>query len=185
MLDKSKTNFTLGFDKLGMPVLNEFTPTLFSSLFTAGVYYFSRLFSSREEKEKEQKSIAQLISFLYCIKLTTGFDEFGAPTLKLVAEEEKPRRKKKHRSKPNAEFVPVAESPATEMMADTPQVIEGKHGTVIYQIQNFNVYFTADVVQQLNMNPQQVVTIIQDQVQAQFEKLEKAEVKPENVNLKL
>ena len=35
--------------------------------------------------------------------------------------------------------------------------IEVKEGSTVIQIQNLNIYFTADVVQQLNMNPQQVI----------------------------
>ena len=54
--------------------------------------------------------------------------------------------------------------PVAESRLNTLLVIEGKYGTVIYQIQNFNAYFTAEVVQQLNMNPGKVVNIIQNQV---------------------
>lgn len=99
----------------------------------------------------------------------------GLPVFTLIIEEEKPpvKKRKRHKKKENNEAV-------AESRADMPIVIEGKHGSVIYQIQNINVYFTADVVQQLNQNPEKVVNIIQDQVQAQFEKLAKADFKPEN-----
>lgn len=95
----------------------------------------------------------------------------GLPIFTLIIEEEKPpiKKRKRHKKKENNEAV-------AESRADMPIVIEGKHGSVIYQIQNFNVYFTADVVQQLNQNPDKVVNIIQDQVQAQFEKLAKADL---------
>ena len=42
-------------------------------------------------------------------------------------------------------------------------------GNTYYHIQNLNVYLTADVVQQLNINPQQVINMIKDQLKTEIE----------------
>lgn len=158
MLDKSKTNLTLGFDDLGTPVFSSFTPSLFGFLFSAGFYRLCRLFKSNEKKERERKSIAQFIAFLERVKPIIDSDEMGKPTVSLMVEEEKPPvKKKRHKKKKKVEAI-------AESREDTPLVIEGKDGTVIYQIQNFKVYFTAEVVQQLNMNPKEVINQLPEQI---------------------
>lgn len=57
-------------------------------------------------------------------------------------------------------------------MADRPSqnvTVETKQGSAIYHIHNLNVYITADVVQQLNVNPQQVINMIKDQLRDEIE----------------
>lgn len=46
-------------------------------------------------------------------------------------------------------------------------------GNTYYHIQNLNIYLTADVVQQLNINPQQVINMIKDQLKTEIDKQEK------------
>ena len=52
-----------------------------------------------------------------------------------------------------------------------PIVIKTQKGATIYQIQNLNIYFTADVVQQLNINPSQVINMVQEQLEKEFKKV--------------
>jgi len=49
-----------------------------------------------------------------------------------------------------------------------PITFEKKEGNIVYQIQNLNVYITADVVQQLNVNPEKVITMIKDKLTAEI-----------------
>ena len=52
-----------------------------------------------------------------------------------------------------------------------PIKVEKKQGNRIYHIHNLNIYITADVVQQLNVNPEQVVNLIQDKLMEEIDKL--------------
>ena len=49
-----------------------------------------------------------------------------------------------------------------------PVAVERKEGNTIFHIQNLNVYLSADVVTQLNINPQQVINVIQDRLNAEL-----------------
>lgn len=49
--------------------------------------------------------------------------------------------------------------------------VKKKWGKTIYQIQNLNIYITADVVQQLNVNPQEVVNYLHEQIQEEIERM--------------
>lgn len=46
-------------------------------------------------------------------------------------------------------------------------------GNTYYIIQNLNIYLTADVVQQLNINPKEVINNIHEQIKAEVEKVAK------------
>ena len=46
-------------------------------------------------------------------------------------------------------------------------------GNTYYIIQNLNIYLTADVVQQLNINPQQVINQLHEQIKEEITKIEK------------
>ena len=50
-----------------------------------------------------------------------------------------------------------------------PVVIQNQHGNTTYIIHNLNVFLTADVVHQLNVNPKEVVNMIQEQLKEQIE----------------
>lgn len=67
-------------------------------------------------------------------------------------------------------FVPKEEEPAKNTEQQAPVTIQNKQGTVIYNIQNLNVYLTVDMVHQLNVNPQQIINIIQEQIEKEIEK---------------
>ena len=59
----------------------------------------------------------------------------------------------------------------------SPFKVEKKKGNTIYHIQNLNVYINADVVQQLNMNPEKVINIIEDKLNDEIDKLVKSNSK--------
>ena len=46
-----------------------------------------------------------------------------------------------------------------------PVFIERKQNSTVYHIQNLNVYLTAEVVHQLNMNPGQVINMVQENLE--------------------
>ena len=46
-------------------------------------------------------------------------------------------------------------------------------GNTYYIIQNLNIYLTVDVVQQLNINPKEVINNIHEQIKAEVEKMVK------------
>ena len=50
-------------------------------------------------------------------------------------------------------------------------------GNTYYIIQNLNIYLTVDVVQQLNINPKEVINNIHEQIKAEVEKIAKQETK--------
>jgi hypothetical protein len=49
------------------------------------------------------------------------------------------------------------------------------HGNIVYQIHHLTVHIHAEVVTQLNTNPQQVINVIQDKVQDEIDKMVKEE----------
>ena len=53
-----------------------------------------------------------------------------------------------------------------------PVVIKTNLGTTIYYIQNLHIHLTADVVQQLNINPQQVINQLHEQIREEINKVE-------------
>lgn len=50
-------------------------------------------------------------------------------------------------------------------------IVKRRHGTVVYHIHNLVVNINADVVTQLNTNPQQIINVIQDQVRTEIGKM--------------
>jgi len=50
------------------------------------------------------------------------------------------------------------------------EVEHDKNGNTYYIIQNLNIYLTADVVQQLNINPQQVINQLHEQIKEEINK---------------
>lgn len=51
--------------------------------------------------------------------------------------------------------------------------VESKDGKTTYQIQNLNIYITAEVVHQLNVNPQDVINYYHEMIKAEVEKIAK------------
>ena len=52
-----------------------------------------------------------------------------------------------------------------------PITVENKEGTTIYNIQNLNIYLTADIVQQLNVKPQQVMNQLHEQIKEEIDRI--------------
>ncbi len=65
---------------------------------------------------------------------------------------------------------PLIENPEP-VKAVQDVVVENKQGTVVYQIQNLNIYLTAEVVHQLNINPKEVINQIKDQLREDITKI--------------
>lgn len=50
--------------------------------------------------------------------------------------------------------------------APTPKVVESKDGkTVVYNVQNLNVYINAELVQQLNVDPKEVINKLSKEIE--------------------
>ena len=65
---------------------------------------------------------------------------------------------------------PLIENPEP-VKAVQDVVVENKQGTVVYQIQNLNIYLTAEVVHQLNINPKEVINQIKEQLREDITKI--------------
>lgn len=52
-----------------------------------------------------------------------------------------------------------------------------KDGNTYYIIRNLNIYLTADVVQQLNINPQQVINQLHEQIKEEIDRVGKCDEK--------
>lgn len=49
--------------------------------------------------------------------------------------------------------------------------VKKKWGRTIYQIQNLNIYITAEVVEQLNVNPKEVINYLHEQIQEEIDRI--------------
>jgi len=49
--------------------------------------------------------------------------------------------------------------------------VKKKWGRTIYQIQNLNIYITAEVVEQLNVNPEEVINHLHEQIQEEINRI--------------
>ena len=137
-------------------------------LFVAGVYGLYQFFTGADDQEWSTEDFA---AYLENTQLEVKQNEDGDYYL-AKADTDNP-------SEFHVDFGTCSTSAIYKPSAAT--VVEKKQGTtIIYQIQNLNVYLSAEVVHQLNMNPQQVMNIIQDQVNVEISKIEKTEFKPGN-----
>lgn len=57
------------------------------------------------------------------------------------------------------------------------EVRHDKDGNTYYIIRNLNIYLTADVVQQLNINPQQVINQLHEQIKEEIDRVGKCDEK--------
>ncbi len=73
----------------------------------------------------------------------------------------------------------VQSLPETTHSGGTTLYREDKHATIVYHIQTFNVTVTADTVQQLNVNPKEVINTIHDQVESEINKLQPPSDEPQ------
>ena len=192
MIDEQeeKSVFSLEMDECGMPVLNISEPSWMTSLFKLADYYIRRLFKSREEKENEDNAVSQFTAFLLRLRTKVEIDPFtGFPAFsieigdppRIGGSRHKKRHKKGHHRplKKSKKMMRCrahrhdSVSKAEEINEKSPIVVESKHGTIIYHIYNLVVNINAEVVTQLNTNPQQVVNVIQNKVLEELNKIEK------------
>ena len=164
--------YNMEIDEHGMPVLSLVKPNWFASFFSASAYYIRRLFKTKQEREEELDAVAHIAGFLSKLRLKLEFDpKTGMPAVSLALDspymigcrhaKKKHKRKKKHDKHISASLrVPEGDG----------YILESKHGTVVYQIQQIVVNINAEVVTQLNTNPQEVINLIQDKLQLEVEK---------------
>lgn len=139
-------------------------------LFVAGVHNLYQLFKSFDDEKWSSEDFA---AYLENTQPEVKQNEYGDFYL-AKAEEGIP-------SALYLDYVSCSMSITNEPSQAT--IVEKKQGTtIIYQIQNLNVYLTAEVVNQLNMNPEKVMNIIHDQVQAEIVQMEKTEFRPVKVD---
>ena len=152
-------------------VINEFgKPKLetapFSGLTTTLIafssYYFSRrLLSERVNKSTEKKLIEAISRTTLDVKVDSEGQVATTVSLKPLA-------------------------PKQEVNSDVPQekiqnvVIERRDGNTYYKIENLHIHLTAEVVHQLNLNPDKVINTIKGELRAESDKIEKMEFKSEN-----
>lgn len=193
-------NVDLSIDEHGNPVLGISQPSWLKSFFSACAYYCRRLFSSKEAKDNEDSAVAHLTAFLKRIQVQMEIDpNTGSPSISLGLADEpvtyrpilkkskkckrgrKPeqdtkkiatkRKKKVKKVRENEDFIIAYDEDPRE--PKEPEAVEYKHGNIVYHIQNLNVYINAEVVTQLNVNPQKVMNLIQDKVRTEIEQIEK------------
>lgn len=163
---RKQDSFDMKVDEFGNPVLVQSQQTWFDTLFSAVAYPIHRLFSSKEDRDDKDREVERFTSFLKCIKIWPAKDPLtGLPTLGLFFEV-KPLIKRDV----ECEYCEV--TAACKVEGEDPKVVETKHGTIIYHIQNLTININAEVVSQLNTNPMQVLNVIQDQFRATLEKME-------------
>lgn len=113
------------------------SPFLVGSLLAAGAFCIGKLFSEDDASESGDAKIIESLQ----------------------------------RTSLNVEIAPSGEvsttvGNATKAAVKTSEqvVVERHQGTTIVQIQNLNINLTADVVQQLNMNPKEVINQLSEQI---------------------
>lgn len=104
-----------------------------------GVFSYDKIFST----------------YLSYLKLTVKIDDKGNNHVNALEEDTNANI-----CCPNIHFCLDDEDISFSITMENPfetSPIEVKEGSTVIQIQNLNIYLTADMVQQLNMNPQQVI----------------------------
>ena len=182
--------FKMELDAMGMPILTISEPGWISSLSSAVGYYIRRLFRSKSEKEHEDNVVSQFVDYLRRIKLGVSFDPLtGSPVMNLYVGETKAaselglrgKHKKKHKYRETRKELRKASKrikkrhgisiSGYENVTASPIVVKSEHGNITYQIQNLVVNINAEVVTQINTNPEQVINVIQDKLREGISKL--------------
>lgn len=182
--------FKLELDAMGMPILTISEPGWISSLSSAVGYSIRRLFRSKSEKEHEDNVVSQFVDYLRRIKLGVSFDPLtGSPVMNLYVEETKAaselglrgKHRKKHKCRETRNKLRKASKrikkrhgisiSGNENVTASPIVVKSEHGNITYQIQNLVVNINAEVVTQINTNPEQVINVIQDKLREGISKL--------------
>lgn len=169
---EAKHFYNLEIDEHGMPVLSLVEPNWFASLCSASAYYIRRIFKSKQEREDESNAVSHFTGFLSRLRIKLEFDsKTGMPAVSLALDPpyvigyRHKKKKHKHKRKHDRHVTASLRVPEGD-----GYILESKHGTVIYQIQQIVVNINAEVVTQLNTNPQEVINLIQDKLQLEVEK---------------
>lgn len=129
-------------------------------MFVASFYSIKRFFSPLDHKSlrDEKLFVDELAFYLSYLTLNVEVDESGEHVVAVKAKEDwdfEQFRRLNHGACPPKEGKPTE-----------PVAIEVREGNTIYQIQNLNIYLTADFIQQLNMNPKEVINHNDEQIRA-------------------
>lgn len=170
-------------DTYGVRNLNRVPAHLIASLFAAGAYSIRRIFSVTPDEELQ---VEQFRKILEQIKVEIEVQESGEHTTSVkqtVAPPPPPSPKKPEKkfslTKCARKFKKWQfRRTRNALIRDynklvAPITVENKKGTTIYNIQNLNIYLTADIVQQLNINPQQVINQLHEQIKVEIDKITK------------
>lgn len=127
---------------------------LIAQMFVTGAYSINKLFASTHEGNNSFDVFSKLLSMLV---LDVRVDKANKTVLSV---------------EPSYRLVIAGDGPEEIRHYDEFTVTENDK-TIIYQIQNLSIYLTADVVHQLNINPQQVINQLHEQIKEEIYKLGK------------
>lgn len=169
-------------DEQGTPVLCLSRPTWVNTFFSACSYYFRRIFKTKEEIDAEEHEIGRFTTFLSRIKIKVEFDSVTAlPNVSLVLGEPIRYREPEKRGHGHKQGISHKRKKAKRTRRvrcaaravpkeNGPIVIKSKHGNITYNIYNLVININANVVTQLNTNPQQIVNVFEEPIRAEVEK---------------
>lgn len=115
---------------------------------------------SFKKGEKEKKQIERFREYIEWLHIGIKLDMGGKPWVEVIAPIPLSYTEEAGKEK---ELAPEKQ----------PIAVTTEDGKTVYQIQNINIFITAEVINQLNMNPQQVVNHFSDQIKAQLDDMVK------------
>lgn len=131
---------------------------LIARMFVTGAYSINKLFASTSEGNNSFDVFSKLLSM---VVLDVRVDKANKTVLSV---------------EPSYRLVIAGGGPEEIRHYDEFSVTEDDK-TIIYQIQNLNIYITAEVVHQLNVNPQEVINQYHELIKAEVEKMVKNKTK--------
>lgn len=168
-------------DTYGFPTLSNVSTHLIASLLAAGAYSIRRIFSISPDGELQAEQFRKILEQ---IKVEVEVQESGEhitsvkqlavppppPPFTLPKELEGKFSLGRYARRRTKIF--FAQSRTAKCRDHrkrvSPITVENKEGATIYNIQNLNIYLTADVVQQLNINPKQVINQLHEQIKEEL-----------------
>ena len=63
---------------------------------------------------------------------------------------------------------------------DQDVVVERRDGNTYYKIEHLHIHLTAEVIHQLNLNPDNVINTLKGELKSEFDKIAMAQFKPIN-----
>ena len=184
-----KASADMIIDTYGLPTLSNVSTHLIASLLAAGAYSIRRIFSISPDGELQAEQFRKIleqikveVEVLQSGEHTTSVMQLAVPppppSFTLPKEQEGKFSMSRYGRRRTKIF--FAQSRTAKCRDHrklvSPITVENKEGTTIYNIQNLNIYLTADVVQQLNINPQQVINQLHEQIKEEIDKITKEEI---------